>query len=197
AGAAGAGAQVRAAAHLHPRAGLRHRRGLLGRLFGPGRRRLPALRDVRHARAQRAPGPPGLRALDRLAEGGGHPALPLGGPDRVRRDPQGGRGGELPLPAARRRVLPGRLPRRPPRRQRPPAGGAVPMSAHVKVLAGGLSTTIQDLGRNGRYAIGMPSSRAMDQYSFRVANLLLVNAEGQATLETTYFGPTQRFTAER
>ncbi|WP_068250107.1 biotin-dependent carboxyltransferase family protein [Janibacter corallicola] len=71
------------------------------------------------------------------------------------------------------------------------------MSAHVKVLAGGLSTTIQDLGRTGRYAIGMPPSGAMDQFSFRVANLLVGNAEGQAALEATYIGPTLEFTDER
>src|SRR5699024_1115628 len=60
-----------------------------------------------------------------------------------------------------------------------------------------LSTTVQDLGRTGLYAIGMPPSGAMDEYSFRVANLLVGNDEGAAALEATYMGPTLEFTDER
>lgn len=71
------------------------------------------------------------------------------------------------------------------------------MSAQVRVLSGGLSTTVQDLGRTGRYAIGMPPSGAMDQYSFRVANLLVGNPEGAAALEATYIGPSLEFTDDR
>ncbi len=71
------------------------------------------------------------------------------------------------------------------------------MSAQVKVLSGGLSTTVQDLGRTGRYAIGMPPSGAMDQFSFRVANMLVGNDEGAAALEATYIGPTLEFTDDR
>lgn len=71
------------------------------------------------------------------------------------------------------------------------------MSAQVKVVSGGLSTTVQDLGRTGRYAIGMPPSGAMDQFSFRVANLLVGNQEGAAALEATYIGPSLEFTDER
>ncbi len=71
------------------------------------------------------------------------------------------------------------------------------MSAQIKVVSGGLSTTVQDLGRTGRYAIGMPPSGAMDQYSFRVANLLVGNEEGAAALEATYIGPTLEFTDDR
>lgn len=67
----------------------------------------------------------------------------------------------------------------------------------VKVHNGGLSTTVQDLGRTGLYAIGMPPSGAMDQYSFRVANLLVGNEESAAALEATYIGPTLEFTDER
>ncbi|WP_277454861.1 biotin-dependent carboxyltransferase family protein [Janibacter sp. DB-40] len=71
------------------------------------------------------------------------------------------------------------------------------MSAQVRVVSGGLSTTVQDLGRTGRYAIGMPPSGAMDQYSFRVANLLVGNPEGAAALEATYIGPSLEFTDDR
>ncbi|MGB7449620.1 MAG: biotin-dependent carboxyltransferase family protein [Ornithinimicrobium sp.] len=71
------------------------------------------------------------------------------------------------------------------------------MSAQVNVQNGGLSTTVQDLGRTGRYAIGMPPSGAMDQYSFRVANLLVGNEENAAALESTYVGPTLEFADDR
>lgn len=71
------------------------------------------------------------------------------------------------------------------------------MTADVKVTSGGLSTTVQDIGRLGRYAIGMPPSGAMDQYSYRVGNLLVGNDEGVAALEATYIGPTLEFTDER
>lgn len=71
------------------------------------------------------------------------------------------------------------------------------MSARVTVTAGGLSTTVQDAGRPGRYAIGMPPSGAMDQYSYRVGNLLVGNDETAASLEATYIGPTLEFTDDR
>jgi len=71
------------------------------------------------------------------------------------------------------------------------------MNSTVKVLSGGLSTTVQDLGRPGRYAIGMPPSGAMDQFSHRVANLLVGNDENAAALEATYVGPTLEFTDDR
>ncbi len=71
------------------------------------------------------------------------------------------------------------------------------MTAIVNVTSGGLYTTVQDLGRTGRYEIGMPPSGAMDQYSYRVGNLLVGNDEGAAALEATYIGPTLEFTDER
>jgi biotin-dependent carboxylase-like uncharacterized protein len=71
------------------------------------------------------------------------------------------------------------------------------MTSALKVLSGGLSTTVQDAGRLGRYAIGMPPSGAMDQYSYRVANLLVGNDEEAAALEATYVGPTLEFADDR
>ncbi|RRO14125.1 biotin-dependent carboxyltransferase [Saccharopolyspora rhizosphaerae] len=65
------------------------------------------------------------------------------------------------------------------------------------VRKGGLSTTVQDSGRDGQYAIGMPPSGAMDQYSFTVANMLVGNPDGAAALEATYIGPELEFTDER
>jgi biotin-dependent carboxylase-like uncharacterized protein len=63
----------------------------------------------------------------------------------------------------------------------------------IEVLDGGLLTTVQDGGRHGLYDTGIPPSGAMDDFSFRVANLLVGNDEGAAALEVTYLGPTLRF----
>ncbi|MBB4929645.1 biotin-dependent carboxylase-like uncharacterized protein [Lipingzhangella halophila] len=65
------------------------------------------------------------------------------------------------------------------------------------VHTGGLSTTVQDAGRDGHYALGIPPSGAMDQYSLRVANLLVGNDERAAALEATYIGPRVEFTDDR
>jgi biotin-dependent carboxylase-like uncharacterized protein len=59
----------------------------------------------------------------------------------------------------------------------------------VEVLHGGLSTTVQDAGRHGLYSLGVPPSGAMDDFSYRVANLLVGNPESAAALELTYMGP--------
>lgn len=71
------------------------------------------------------------------------------------------------------------------------------MNARLNVVSGGLSTTVQDLGRPGEYAIGMPPSGAMDQYSHRIANMLVGNDPDAATLEATYIGPTLEFGDDR
>jgi len=49
-----------------------------------------------------------------------------------------------------------------------------------EVIEPGLLTTVQDLGRFGWYHIGMPPSGAMDNFSFRVGNLLVGNDESAA-----------------
>lgn len=58
----------------------------------------------------------------------------------------------------------------------------------MRVLDGGLVTTVQDTGRYGHYHIGMPPSGAMDQFAHRVGNWLVGNDESDATLEMTYMG---------
>ena len=60
----------------------------------------------------------------------------------------------------------------------------------LKIIQGGLQTTVQDGGRFGWYHIGMPPAGAMDQFSFRVGNLLVGNAVDAASLEITFAGPT-------
>jgi len=59
----------------------------------------------------------------------------------------------------------------------------------MRVSDGGLSTTVQDTGRDGHYHIGMPPSGGLDQYAHRIANFLVGNDADAATLEMTYTGP--------
>jgi antagonist of KipI len=59
----------------------------------------------------------------------------------------------------------------------------------VVVLRPGLLTTVQDLGRWGGQALGMPVAGPMDAYSHRLANLLVANPPSLATLEATLIGP--------
>jgi biotin-dependent carboxylase-like uncharacterized protein len=64
----------------------------------------------------------------------------------------------------------------------------------IRVKQPGLLTTVQDTGRFGEYALGMPPSGAMDVFSYQVGNYLVSNEEGAAGLEITYFGPELEFT---
>ncbi len=61
----------------------------------------------------------------------------------------------------------------------------------------GMLTTVQDLGRWGYQAMGMPVSGAMDPLSLRIGNLLLGNPENAAALECTLLGPTLKVTCEK
>jgi len=60
----------------------------------------------------------------------------------------------------------------------------------MTVVRPGLLTTVQDLGRWGQQAAGVPVSGAMDTYSLRLANRLAGNPESAAALEVTLTGPT-------
>jgi biotin-dependent carboxylase-like uncharacterized protein len=66
----------------------------------------------------------------------------------------------------------------------------------IRVRQPGLLTTVQDTGRFGEYAIGMPPSGAMDLFSYQVGNYLVGNEDGAAGLEITYFGPQLEFTED-
>ncbi|MFD9669142.1 biotin-dependent carboxyltransferase family protein [Rhodococcus sp. NPDC059968] len=59
----------------------------------------------------------------------------------------------------------------------------------VTVNAAGAYTLVQDLGRDGYYAMGLPPSGSMDQFSHRCANMLVGNHPSAATLEVTLVGP--------
>ena len=67
----------------------------------------------------------------------------------------------------------------------------------VFVIDPGAFTTVQDEGRWGYQAAGMPVAGAMDRYAHAVANLLCGNPRGLAVLEMTLKGGTFRFTEDR
>lgn len=58
----------------------------------------------------------------------------------------------------------------------------------MKIIKPGMYTTIQDIGRYNYQKSGMSVSGAMDQFSLRVANILVGNIDSEACLETTLFG---------
>ena len=64
------------------------------------------------------------------------------------------------------------------------------MTAALRVIAPGLMTTLQDLGRPGYQHLGVPVSGALDHVSLRAANLLVGNPPGTGALEIAYQGPT-------
>jgi KipI family sensor histidine kinase inhibitor len=72
------------------------------------------------------------------------------------------------------------------------SGHAFPRDVAISVLHPGLFSTVQDLGRHGQRASGVPLSGAADSLSLRLANLLVGNSAGAAGLECTLLGPTLR-----
>ena len=65
--------------------------------------------------------------------------------------------------------------------------------AAIRVVRPGLLTTIQDLGRWGHQASGVPVAGPMDTFSHRLANALVGNAPDAATLEIMLIGPELEF----
>ena len=69
--------------------------------------------------------------------------------------------------------------------------------AMIEVVKPGLETSVQDFpGRYGFWEQGFPPSGPFDMWSFRLANLLVGNAEDAAGLEIQFLGPTLRFEHE-
>ncbi len=66
----------------------------------------------------------------------------------------------------------------------------------IKILDGGMQTTVQDLGRKGFEKYGIGESGAMDKKSFALANSLVGNKKNAACLETTLKGPDISFTTD-
>jgi antagonist of KipI len=63
------------------------------------------------------------------------------------------------------------------------------MTGELVIVKPGLLTTVQDLGRYGYQASGVPVAGPMDAFSHRLANQLVGNDPDAATLEVTLIGP--------
>ena len=61
--------------------------------------------------------------------------------------------------------------------------------AYFKILRPGINTTIQDVGRNHLYHIGITVSGAIDQRNYKLANSLVKNQLNEAVIEFAYQGP--------
>jgi allophanate hydrolase len=70
------------------------------------------------------------------------------------------------------------------------------MRPGLDILMPGLHTSVQDLGRIGWQAFGVPVSGALDGMALRLANLLTGNPPGTAALEILLSGPTFRVVAD-
>lgn len=66
----------------------------------------------------------------------------------------------------------------------------------IEVLEPGLASSVQDGGRRGLRALGVPLGGAVDAFSLRAANVLVGNPEDSAALEFTLTGPRLRFHAD-
>ena len=60
--------------------------------------------------------------------------------------------------------------------------------SHLRIVNAGAVMTVQDIGRPGWEAYGVPSSGAMDGFALQAANLLVGNPTGAAALEITGSG---------
>ena len=63
----------------------------------------------------------------------------------------------------------------------------------IRILTGGLQTTVQDMGRMGQQRRAIPVSGAMDRTAFLVGNLLVGNDDNDASLEVSLIGPSITF----
>jgi biotin-dependent carboxylase-like uncharacterized protein len=63
------------------------------------------------------------------------------------------------------------------------------MRAGLRVRSPGFHTTVQDLGRPGYQAIGVPVAGALDTFALRLANALVGNPTGTPALEILLAGP--------
>jgi len=62
-------------------------------------------------------------------------------------------------------------------------------NTYFEILRSGINTTVQDIGRNYLYHIGITVSGAIDQRSYKLANNLLNNRLNEAVIEFAYQGP--------
>jgi biotin-dependent carboxylase-like uncharacterized protein len=71
------------------------------------------------------------------------------------------------------------------------------MTAALAVIDPGPFATIQDLGRRGYQRYGVSGSGAMDELSFRLANMLVGNLPEEAAVEFTFAGGIYQVEADR
>jgi antagonist of KipI len=69
--------------------------------------------------------------------------------------------------------------------------------AELHIITPGMLTTVQDVGRWGFQARGVPVAGPMDAYAHRLANALVGNPVAAATLEITLVGPEIEFDDDR
>ena len=60
---------------------------------------------------------------------------------------------------------------------------------YFEIVRSGINTTIQDVGRNHLYHIGITVSGAIDQRNYKLANCLVNNKLNEAVIEFAYQGP--------
>ena len=63
------------------------------------------------------------------------------------------------------------------------------MTGALRIIKPGLLSTVQDIGRYGHQASGVPVAGPMDMFSHRLANQLVGNDPDAATIEVTLLGP--------
>ncbi len=70
------------------------------------------------------------------------------------------------------------------------------MSGHLRVVAAGLGTSVQDTGRIGYQRFGVPTAGVLDRVAMAAANMIVGNAADMAVLEMLYLGATLEVAAE-
>lgn len=66
----------------------------------------------------------------------------------------------------------------------------------MHIIMPGLQTLVQDSGRDGYYALGMPPAGALDQRSYTLGNMLVGNDSRAAGLEFAFMGPAIQFQSD-
>lgn len=70
------------------------------------------------------------------------------------------------------------------------------MTPALHIMAPGLATTVQDLGRHGFQRLGVSVGGVLDPVAFRAANKLAGNPDHTGVLEAVYYGPSFAINAD-
>ena len=70
------------------------------------------------------------------------------------------------------------------------------MTGHLRIIAGGLGTSVQDAGRLGSQRLGIPTAGVLDRVAMVAANTIVGNPPATAVLEMLYLGATLEVVAE-